>query len=150
MSKASEKARAERRAADHHATHVKAFVEAGGAELYGDTPAQHIADHVAMSEPQSVHAVALVPEDGGYRLVSLALTPSMAEACATSATEPELLQQQLYKAMAMLEDLARGMAPDGSKRARQCPACGVAALVRHPNKPVDLCTACDTRHEVSA
>lgn len=56
---------------------------------------------------QQVHAVALLRDKGGYRLVSLAMPESACAAYATKVTEPEVLPITLAMAMETLEDWTR-------------------------------------------
>jgi hypothetical protein len=97
-------------------------------------------------------AIALVADDGGFRLVTLDLPPSVLEAHALRISEPEVLPVQLALAHQALDDFARNahledLGMHGGRR--ECPQCGVAALVPHPTKPVDLCAngLCNARIE---
>jgi hypothetical protein len=135
MSKQSEKARSERRADERVA--VVPF----DAEIV-------VKDGEVIP---LVQAVALIADEGGYRLAVMSLPADVAERYALRVTESEVLSVQLGMAMEALEGAARnGLDADGKPKRATCPACGVDALLRHPNKNVMLCASCDHRFEVPA
>lgn len=102
-----------------------------------------------MDESDTVRAVALVPDGGGYRLVVAVLPASVLEDHAQRVSEPDVLTVQLPLAAEALEEGARG-GSDGVAARAACPSCGRAALVRHPSKGVWLCAACGYRGEAVA
>jgi hypothetical protein len=111
--------------------------------------AERRAQEQTTPEAEPVHrAIALVAEDGGYRLAKLSLPASVCEQYTSEISEPEVLGVQLALAHDALEEAARGDLDDaGAVQRPQCPTCGVAALIRHPTKPVSLCAACDGRFD---
>jgi hypothetical protein len=131
MSKQSEKARAERRA-----------------EHSGFTP--EVVPLEALEPVPMVQSVALIADGGGYRLAIISLPADVAERYAIRVSEPEVLSVQIGLAIEALDAAARsGLDEEGKPKRPTCPTCGVDALLRHPNKPVMLCAACDARFEVT-
>lgn len=106
---------------------------------------------VMVDEAANHRAVALVPDSGGFRLITLSLPPSVLEAHAVSVSETEVAAIQLALAHRALDEATRGELNGENQITRPaCAECGVPALVRHPSKPVDICCACNARFEVSA
>jgi hypothetical protein len=142
MSNASKQARAERR-------QTATVADFGTMPSHAEAPERDV-DADAPTVPM-VQAVALIADEGGYRLAVMALPADVAERYALRVTESEVLSVQLGMAMEALEGAARsGLDADGKPKRATCPACDVNALLRHPNKPVMLCASCDHRFEVPA
>jgi hypothetical protein len=136
VSNASKQARAERRARTD-----EEYAAENRANAIADLPDAVPGDVVPM-----VQSVALIADEGGYRLAVMALPADVAERYALRVTESEVLSVQLGMAMEALEGAARnGLDADGKPKRATCPACGVDALLRHPSKPVHLCASCDAR-----
>ena len=99
-----------------------------------------------LSTEPKLRAVALIPDDGGYRILTLAMPLSAIEAYTVSASEPEVLVLQLAKAHEVLEDAARGeIDGEGKTQRKLCPKCSAPSMITHPSKPVDICASCNVR-----
>lgn len=109
-------------------------------------PDEQASDGNGPPQEPRLRAVALIPDEGGYRVLSLAMPLSALEAYTVHASEPEVLVLQLDKAHEVLEDAARGVIDaEGNTQRKLCPVCGAAAMVTHPSKPCDICTSCNVR-----
>lgn len=104
----------------------------------------------AIAEPQpKALFVALVPDGGGYRIAKALLDVDAVALIEPTLSEPEVFSVQLSLASQALEDYARNEG-DGVQAQAVCPQCGVAALRKHPSKPVKVCSngACNARVEL--
>jgi hypothetical protein len=144
MSKQSDQRRAERRAADVMMVPPEDVLR----EMPG-TRAEVVIDEHGTHVVPMVQSVALIADEGGYRLAVMALPADVAERYALRVTEPEVLQIQTGHAMRALEDSVKGeLDATGGVTRPKCPTCGAEALLRHPSKAVLMCAACNARHEV--
>lgn len=94
-------------------------------------------------------AVALVQDEGGFRIAELAMPKDDILLYCVKMSEPEVFAIQLALAARSLEEAAHNeVDAEGNIFRERCPKCNQPALVIHPTKPVKLCAACSARIEL--